>query len=269
MASSYTPLESGYLSTFGSIPTFSGSGGSFYSSVVFVYLLFFAIIVVAAGGRYVVAGLSRMQAGEQGLRKSNEIIKRVTLGLLGVFGLFILLYTINRGFLVGDIGLEGLRIGGGAGTTQTTPTTPTNTTGGQTTQGGTGQTQTQTTGTEAAIRADLAKSNITVNKNACTQTQTSNCTNVAGLPQSTIDMLKQLKTTCNQSFVVTGGTEGGHSSHGVGLRPVDVTYNNGSLNSCIFGFTAITPPKFCYRAYQNFGYTFCDERNTNRHWHIY
>ncbi|MEN9881172.1 MAG: hypothetical protein RLZZ308_355, partial [Candidatus Parcubacteria bacterium] len=40
------------------------------------------------------------------------------------------------GFLVGDIGLEGLRIGGGAGTTQTTPTTPTNTTGGQTTQGG-------------------------------------------------------------------------------------------------------------------------------------
>ena len=43
------------------------------------------------------------------LRGPNDKFKRVTLGLLGVFSLFLVLYTFNKGLLLGDVGLDSLR----------------------------------------------------------------------------------------------------------------------------------------------------------------
>lgn len=60
---------------------------------------------------YARAGLIRMQASEQGVRKSNEEIKRVTIGLLGILSLFVIIYTFNRDILRGDVGLDAFRTG--------------------------------------------------------------------------------------------------------------------------------------------------------------
>jgi hypothetical protein len=76
-------------------------------------MLLFSAIIVAAFYRYVVAGALRMQASQNSIQKSNEIIKAVTLGLLGVFSLFLILFTINKELVTGNVGLGGL--GGNTG----------------------------------------------------------------------------------------------------------------------------------------------------------
>ncbi len=90
-------------------PSFDGTETSFLATSTFVYTLFFMAIVTAAFYRYVVAGALRMQASEFSIRQSNQIIKQVTLGLLGVFSLFLLLFTVNKGLVSGDISLSGLK----------------------------------------------------------------------------------------------------------------------------------------------------------------
>ncbi len=109
----YKPLEQDYLNKIADGPISFDVSTSFGDVSIFLFTTFFAVIVAAAFGKYVMAGVYRIQASEAGIRKSNETIKRVTLGLLGVFGLFLVLYTVNRGFLESDINLDGLRIGGG------------------------------------------------------------------------------------------------------------------------------------------------------------
>jgi hypothetical protein len=85
---------------------------SLFTTTSFLYSLAIMISVVAAGFIYARAGLWRMQASEAGVRKSNEEIKRATLGLLGVLSLFVILYTFNRGLLSGEVGFKDLRVGG-------------------------------------------------------------------------------------------------------------------------------------------------------------
>ena len=105
----YQTLEGESLKSLGVIPTFNtGENVSFVSTTTFLYTLFFVAIVVASFYRYVIAGALRMQASENTIRQSNEIIKRVTLGLLGVFSLFIILFTVNKNMLTGDIDLGAL-----------------------------------------------------------------------------------------------------------------------------------------------------------------
>lgn len=96
-----------------------GSDTSFFSTSSFVYTLFFVAIIAAAFYEYILVGVYRMEASESGIRRSNETFKRTTLGLLGVFGLFLLIFTINKGLLTGDVGLTELRakpgVAGGGG----------------------------------------------------------------------------------------------------------------------------------------------------------
>jgi hypothetical protein len=89
-------------------PTFNGQAVSFFATSSFVYTLLFMAIVAASFYRYVLAGIWRMEASESGIRKSNEEFKRVTLGLLGVFSLFLILFTLNKDLLRGNVGLEAL-----------------------------------------------------------------------------------------------------------------------------------------------------------------
>lgn len=54
------------------------------------------------------------------------------------------------------------------------------------------------------------------------------CVRLAGLPKTTIGKLIQIKKRCgNKCINITGGTEPGHSSHGIGLNVVDVAYTDG------------------------------------------
>lgn len=121
----YTPLESDIAKNIGSNVTFNGSS-SFEDSAILIYTLFFSAIVLAAFYRYTVAGLARMQASEAGIRKSNEIFKKTTLGLLGVFSLFLIISTVNKDLLTADIGLGSLNQRGGTyrGVVNVTESTP-------------------------------------------------------------------------------------------------------------------------------------------------
>lgn len=113
---SYSALEPDTLASLGvPAPVFDGST-SFLATSTFLYALFFVAIVTASFYRYVVAGALRIQASESTIRQSNEIIKKVTLGLIGVFSLFILLFTVNKSLVTGDVGLDGLRTGGASST---------------------------------------------------------------------------------------------------------------------------------------------------------
>ena len=120
MAISYTALEKDSLKPLGiDSPTFDGSA-SLYASSSFLYALCFSAIIGAAFYRYVIAGTLRMQASEGSIRQSNEVFKKVTLGLLGVFSLFLIIFTVNKDLLTGDVGLSALRTiatagGGNAG----------------------------------------------------------------------------------------------------------------------------------------------------------
>ena len=119
MNKNYVPLEPDYFTATGAkAPTFNADGvASLFASTSFLYTLGIMICVVAGGVMYARAGLIRMQASERSVRKSNEEIKRITLGLLGILSLFVIIYTFNRNILTGDVGLSGLRSSGGGAVT--------------------------------------------------------------------------------------------------------------------------------------------------------
>lgn len=81
-------------------------------------------------------------------------------------------------------------------------------------------------------------SGITVNNPPCSDGGTSGCTNVVGLPQGAIIGLATVQAGCTfQSgsicnIKITGGTEGGHVSHGPGIPVVDLAKNS-TLDSFI------------------------------------
>lgn len=76
---------------------------------------------------------------------------------------------------------------------------------------------------------------VPINKRPCTSIEDSNCTNVAGLPKSAIDYLRQLQDYCsdpktiNCKFVLSGGTEywlhSENTRHKPGNSVVDVVPN--------------------------------------------
>jgi hypothetical protein len=123
----YKLLEPDIAPAFGvTAPTFTGTPTLFASSS-FIFALSITIVIVAASFRYAYAGVLRLPASEEGIRKSKEEFKRVTYGLLGVLGLWLVLFTVNKDMLTGEVTLSALKSsggGGGAGAlTQTVPTT--------------------------------------------------------------------------------------------------------------------------------------------------
>ncbi|MFA6608547.1 MAG: hypothetical protein WCT07_01400 [Candidatus Paceibacterota bacterium] len=275
MNTEYISLEPKITQGLGLPPTtFSASQAvSFASSTSFIYMFLIILCVGAASFVFMRGGIYRMQASEAGIRKSNEEFKRGTLGLLGVLGLFLILYTLNKSLLSGDVGLAALKI---------KPATNISVSGSTvSSQPSTANPSIPTTNDDPAgwnaikndsvVRAQLAalpNGGITVNKSVCiTPTQTS-CTTVGGWPDATISMLSQLRNTCSGRIMITGGTEAGHRSHGPGLTPVDVSLNDNQLESCIRSFPKTTADSFCYKSYTKFGFTFCDEIGV-RHWHVY
>jgi hypothetical protein len=266
----YAPLEPSNLQDLvGNTPTYNGSDFSLFTVSTFLYTLLFSAIIAAAFYRYTVAGLTRIQASEASIRKSNEIFKTVSLGLLGVFSLFLILFTVNKDLVTGDVGLEKLKTGGvvAVGGSKEVANAPSPAVGSPS-----GNSEIQNAiNDDARVRADLKKSGIDVNKNVCPNTQATNCTTVGGLPLDTIAMLKNLRSVCKNGVItITGGTEPGHETHGPNKNPVDISISDTQLNACITSFKkGPNVGTWCKRTYSNFGYIFCDENNTQAHWHIY
>lgn len=271
----YTPLEPSMLTSFGEGASFkSDTATTLFDSTSFLWTFSFVVIIVVASFRYAYAGILRIQGSEKGIKDSKEEFTRVTYGLLGVLGLWLILATINKDMLTGNVGLSDLRAkagGLGSGVVAARPTSgvdtpfiPTN--------------NDDPTGWNAikndrAVRDDLYTKNITVNKSVCTNPTQTSCTTVGGLPPETLSMLIQLKDTCKITrrgeLVITGGSETGHKSHGPGKTPVDLSLNSpGGLEACIRGFQTGPSLDFCKKTYTNFGYIFCDELGVT-HWHVY
>jgi hypothetical protein len=106
---SYVPLEPELAKSFGSKMSFNTNDTpTFFTSSSLLFTIAFVIIIVTASFRYVLALMLRMQASEEGMRKSKEEFTRVTYGLVGVLGLWLILFTVNKDMLTGDVGLSNL-----------------------------------------------------------------------------------------------------------------------------------------------------------------
>ena len=273
---SYTQLEPSSFQTLGIVtPTFTGSG-SFFSTSLFVYTLLFTAIIGAAFYEYVLVGIYRMEASENGIRKSNETFKRTTLGLLGVFALFLIIAALNKNLLTGNVDLSAVKV-------------DTRTVGGSTVATQPIVTQPQTPpsdGSYAARKAShdlivsrLAPSGIHTNHNdaSCTEAQfkerTPSCTSLAYLPEETVQMLLKINASCKCSLIISGGTEPGHSSHGENRRPVDLKINGSkSTTDALYNYlrsvtTEGSETTGCYAVFRYSSFTFCDEKpRSNSTW---
>ncbi len=273
---SYTSLEPSFSSALGvSAPTFkTGDALSLFTSTSFLYSLGIMLSVVAAGVMYARAGVWRMEASERGVKRSNEEIKRTTLGLFGVLSLFAIIYTFNADLLTGNVGLAGLKAGpvAGAGGGITTGTTS-GAVGGQV---GGGTTTPTVGGSEQANRNTLAAAGISINNAPCADASSRNCTNVGNINPASIAVLLKLKAECNCTVFVTAGSEpNGHSptsNHGPGKEAIDIRYNK-ELGDFLMGKTVVgnTPPCNIKRGYSGFVFwdepVGCEPNTKERHFH--
>ncbi len=267
---SYVPLEEAFMkSVGGTVPSFTGATPSLFTSTSFLYTLFFVVIVVVASTKYAQAGLFRMEASQHGITKSNEIFKKTTLGLVGVFSLWLILATVNKDLLSGDVGLDALRssageFGGGGATGVIPEVNPT----------GEGMKPSTANSDETSARKRMSDAGIGWNNEPCTEAQMKeskpSCTNLGGLPEETLNMLITLKRECNCEAVITGGTEPGHRTHGVGKRPVDLRLRSESDSLYQYvkknGTPNISGSPVKWGLH---GYIFWDEPGGNRHFHVY
>lgn len=278
---SYTSLEPTILSPLGiAAPSFNGTSASFFATTSFIYSFFFIAIVMAAFYGYALAGIWRMQASQESISKSNEKFKRVTLGLLGSFGLIILILTVNKDLLVGDVGLGELKAGrGGASTKTVTSNSPVTTT-----NKASGVSYVERKASHEKVAARLAPIKTNYNNTPCTEAQFNekkpSCTSLAFMKEETIQMLLKLNSSCiGCTIVITGGTEPGHTSHGENMRPVDLrlTGDRGDPNNqdpLYVHLKRLASNKLgsnssCYEQYILYSFTFCDEKPPNtQHFHV-
>lgn len=253
----YNILESSAQAIFPVSNTISASGISgIFSSL---WILGITSCILAAMGILAINGL-KLQAVDSGNkeREIKEDIKRAVYGVIGVLALWLILNQINPQLLKGEISFAKINTGSGSTVGTGNPPPP--------------PTEPGTPGSEANMRTTLAAIPIGVNNaTPCTGGNTTGCTNVAGMRDETIQMLTALRSNCSGcDITITGGTEPGHASHGVGKLPVDLRKVD-SLDAVVRSGIMISPPAgFCIAEYRYIGWRFCDEAPPAApHWHVY
>lgn len=186
----------------------------------------FAVLMIVIGGFQYMS-----TDAIQGKSNGKQRIKNAIYGLVLVIGAWLILYTINPNLL--ELNLNIQKVATIAG--------PTGVTLGGELSAGTGSvhegyslSQDQVN-TDTAMRNDLLDNyDITVNAPPCTNSATSGCTNLVGLPNAAYSGVKELEKDCGDcGIMITGGTEGGHASHGPNLPVLDLSTNNTELNAFI------------------------------------
>lgn len=127
---------------------------------------------------------------------------------------------------------------------------------------------------DAQIRSFLQSSpNIKVYADPCQGTQTTNCVNLNGLPNSAQSGLKNLALDCPTcNITITGATEAGHKTHGEGKPMVDVRSNDTNLNNYIINNQisvrqTTLGPEYTVQIGEGQTATFLRESNPP-HWHV-
>jgi len=186
--------------------------GGFLNLVIGIGAVIAMIMIGFYGFQYALSDSASVKMADSA--KLWEIVQ----GLLLIISAYAIIYTINPALLTFSLEITTPRVTAPAVTT--TGTNPDGTTAS------TGP------GSEVAVRTAL--SGIGINAGPCAPNQTRGCTNVAGLPQIAIDGLLALTKSstggCGCGLTITGGTEGGHATHGPGRAIVDLNPTS-ALNS--------------------------------------
>lgn len=105
---------------------------------------------------------------------------------------------------------------------------------------------------ESRVRDSLAEAGIDVQgsvSDMCNKRTTNGvsdgCTNVGTLSNHAVSVLKNASNSCGHCITITGGTELGHQTHGIGKDRVDVRYTDAFVQY-MTGSTATPPPKKWY-----------------------
>ncbi|MFA5132262.1 MAG: hypothetical protein WC444_02970 [Candidatus Paceibacterota bacterium] len=193
--------------------------GSFLATSKFLYTLLFVAIVAAAFYRYALAGIWRMAASEKYVKMSNEEFKRVTVGLLGVFSMFIVIYTFNKDLLNGDVGLAVLKTEGVKGGAMVT--------GGAAGTGGVAATGAVPAATVQSTLSSLSSGNVC---GAATCSALSGCNYTRYLPllktaaaNNGVDVKMLIVLLCkeNRSLDVNADHVNDNQSHDCGLMQIN------------------------------------------------
>ncbi len=159
-----------------------------------------------------------------GKSSGKERITNAIWGLLLVIASWVILNTINPNLLNFSLILETPKTQGQSAADLAVIL-------GGDLSAGTGKILPGYTLTDAQVKTNTAmindlKNNYGINVNAgpCTNGETSGCTDLVGMPASTYDGLKALRTACGAicGIMISGGTEGGHASHGPNQPPIDL-----------------------------------------------
>lgn len=195
-----------------------------------------------------------------GKNDGKRWIENALWGLLLVIGAYTILYTINPQILNLKLNIPRPEIKAGVPTV--TPGVPMNPT---------------QVAEDQAVRNSLISGSIQT-KPACLQGQTTGCVNLNGLPPTAVNGLKNLSSDgCRCNLFITGGTEGGHRTHGAGAPVVDLR-PNGTLNRYISdstnapedGYTRVKTLPNGQRAtftYETAGGN-ANGTSTGAHWHV-
>lgn len=228
--------------------------GAFNLSVAIAAVL--AFIMITFGG--ITYAVSDSISGKE---DGKKYIENALWGLLLVIGAYIILYTINPQILDFKLSIPKPDIKAAV---------PTITAGVPMTD--------EQKNADNEVRRSLLSERIET-KPACTMGQTTNCVNLNGLPSNAVSGIKELATQgCKCYVFITGGTEGGHATHGDGAPIVDLRPNAG-LNAYILGSSASNPPDRTTRVKtlpngQRVTYTFetaggnANGTSSGAHWHV-
>lgn len=262
----------------GYVDSGSGSGTTAAQYIQGIFRLVIALAGALAVLTIIFGGIKYMSTDAfGGKNEAKEIISRALWGFVLAIGAWMILYTISPGennpFVNFNLSLERQEIPENQNTPNSSGVTP-----------GPGLPPIRTgvrpgyTLTPEQVDQDMAIRNrlggttvpVYVENPPCVNGGIRGCTNVVGLPENAITGIMNLAEDCMCQVIVTGGTEGGHRTHGPNLPIVDLSRRMDTLNRHITqNGTVINPPtQSCSRLGTQYRLDGAIYVNEGTHWHV-
>jgi hypothetical protein len=212
-----------------------------------------------------------------GKAQGREYVTNAVYGLLLVIGAWVILNTINPQILKFDLNLQKPSIQSATPTVTSTSYDSKTVLSAPRPAGsllpGYTLSQTEVVNNKNMVNDLLGVQPIpiTVNNNGtpCSSGGVSGCTNIVGEPQVAIIGVKGIAKDCGCALTITGGTEGGHQSHGPGIPAMDLSPTSGissflNVNTANLSNLQVLPSKTLTNGTVA---TFMWETNPP-HWHV-
>lgn len=146
-----------------------------------------------------------------GKEEGKKHINNAIYGLIMISVAWLILYTINPRILEFKLNIDAITVPSGPGGTLGVPMTA------------------EQIAESNAIRTSLSNEGVNTYAGPCTNGQTTGCVNLNGLPAVALDGLAALGRNCPGCLNLSGGTEAGHETHGIG-RPIIDSLPSQGLN---------------------------------------